>query len=81
MAVSITVPTPAAPGQPVAVQVGKMGRVFTNNAEAVEWANGFLRDHDVAMAVAIKRAAERPASRGKTLTIDFGAANNIVREV
>lgn len=77
MAISITIPTPPGGGQPVRVAVGKVGMQFPNAAEAVEWARAKTQDMEILLAIAIRLAADRPATRGLTLTFD-ATSNNIL---
>lgn len=70
MAISITIPTPPGAGQPVTLAVGKHGRTWDSVAGAVDWARDATSDRDLLFAVAIRLAADRPATRGHTLTFD-----------
>ena len=78
MATSIVVPTPPGGGQPVTLAVGKYSRTWVNAAAALEWAVDQTADRDLIYALAIRLAASRPATRGKTLTFDPTAAADLV---
>jgi hypothetical protein len=83
MAVSITIPTPPAAGQPLVMALGKYSRDWPTTTEAVAWASDLLGDggerSDFLFALAILLAARRPATRGLPLTVNFSAAQNLVR--
>jgi len=78
MSISVTIPTPPAAGQEVRLRIGKVERVWASPAQAVAWAQDQSPDLDTAFAYAILLAANRPAMRGKTLTINPAAAANLV---
>lgn len=71
---SLVIPTPKQ-GGPVTIRLGKHSREFSNPKAAVEWAESLCDERDLLFAVAIRLAAKRPITRGKTLTIDFNSPN------
>jgi hypothetical protein len=83
MATSLVIPTPPADASaPVSARLGKVERVWPNRAAALDWAESLTaNERELLFAFAIRLAANRPTTRGKTLTVDFGAAQNLVRVV